>query len=236
MANKLAGQRAKFSRAHAIYYSTSNDAERERAVRLMAEVVRDATGNGFDEEDVTQSAEIPGAVREALHELTPAAVDNGSDEASDEEQVALLRQLVDLSGLVETGRGSEVVYAYGYACAPDRLKIGMTTGDPVARVATQIGISTPDCPSLRLLIRTPRARVLERAIHSILDLQDRRIRGGGAEWFRVTADEVLGLTHELERLGTIAPGGIGSADAERKGYSAPSTPGTPAAVGGTADR
>jgi hypothetical protein len=53
MANKLAGQRAKFSRARAIFYSTSDDAQRHRDAELMAEVLAEAPVNGFTEDDVT---------------------------------------------------------------------------------------------------------------------------------------------------------------------------------------
>jgi hypothetical protein len=42
MANKLAGQRAKLSRARVIFYSPSDDPQRQRAAKLMAEVLADA--------------------------------------------------------------------------------------------------------------------------------------------------------------------------------------------------
>ncbi len=93
-------------------------------------------------------------------------------------------------------------YAYGYQCAPDRLKIGMATGDPIARVATQIGTSTPDRPQIVLVVRTPRARAFERALHAILELRDRRVIGGGAEWFLATRDELLDLVRDIGRIGT----------------------------------
>ena len=35
------------------------------------------------------------------------------------------------------------LYAYGHACAPDRLKIGLTEGDTVDRIAAQIGRPWP---------------------------------------------------------------------------------------------
>ena len=42
LANKLAGQRAKFSRARAVFYSASDEVHRQRAAQLMAEVLAEA--------------------------------------------------------------------------------------------------------------------------------------------------------------------------------------------------
>jgi hypothetical protein len=54
MANKLAGQRAKFSKARAIFYSTSDDTQRHHAAELMTEVLAEAPFNDFTEDEVTQ--------------------------------------------------------------------------------------------------------------------------------------------------------------------------------------
>jgi hypothetical protein len=59
-----------------------------------------------------------------------------------------------------TGEGEGVVYAYGYACASDRLKVGSTELDPVQRIAAQSGTSTPDKPVLAVEIRTNHCRAL----------------------------------------------------------------------------
>ena len=91
--------------------------------------------------------------------------------------------------MVEHGEGQFVVYAYGYACAPDRLKIGLTTNDPVQRIAAQISTGTPDRPALRLQIRTDDCNALERALHALLEVQGRKVLGGGKEWFLVTREE-----------------------------------------------
>jgi len=44
---------------------------------------------------------------------------------------------------------------------------------------------------LHLEIKTNDCRALERAIHAVLELRGRKIKGGGDEWFKVTRDEVL---------------------------------------------
>src|SRR4051794_39403832 len=127
MANKLAGQRAKFSRARAIFYSTSDDAQRHRAVELMAEVLAEGPTNGFTENSVTQGADVPDDVRQMSARMPAGPVSEDDPDAL----VAALQTTVDTADVLEIGRGDEVVYAYGYKCAPDRLKIGSCAGDAV---------------------------------------------------------------------------------------------------------
>ena len=187
MANKLAGQRAKFSRARAIYYSSGDEAQRQRAAELMAQVIAEAPANGFSEEEVTQGEDVPDEARSIAGKLpvTPVA------EEDPNELIAALQPTVDTSDVLELGQGEEFVYAYGYACAPDRLKIGRCIGDPVSRVAAQISTGTPDKPSLRLVIRTHDCPALERTLHGLLRLRGRKVEGAGAEWFTVTRDDLV---------------------------------------------
>ena len=102
-----------------------------------------------------------------------------------------LLEAVDNTDAMEIGDGEEFVYAYGYRCAPDRLKIGSCAGDVLARIAAQISTSTPDKPVLLLTIRTHDCRALERVFHSIFRLKKRNVMGAGAEWFVATRDEVI---------------------------------------------
>lgn len=185
MANKLAGQRAKFSRARAIYYTSTDEMQRQRAVRLMAEVLADAPANGFSEEDVTQGEDAPSEVRAFATTISGAS--NDKAEALTDE----LPLSVDITRVRELGEGEEFVYAYGYACAPDRLKLGSCAGEVVARIAAQISTGTPDKPLLLLKIATQDCRALERALHAIFRLKGRQIAGAGAEWFKVTTQEVV---------------------------------------------
>lgn len=185
MANKLAGQRAKFSRARAIYYTSTDEMQRQRAVTLMAEVLADAPANGFSEADVTQGEDVPSDVR-ALATTISGASDDTSEAIIDD-----LPLPVDISQVCELGEGEEFVYAYGYACAPDRLKLGSCAGDVVARIAAQISTGTPDKPLLLLKIATHDCRALERALHAIFRLKGKQIAGAGAEWFKVTIEEIV---------------------------------------------
>jgi hypothetical protein len=57
-----------------------------------------------------------------------------------------LRSSVDAKSAKRRGLGNGSVFAYGYRCAPDRLKIGYTDGDVIERIADQIGTGTPDMP------------------------------------------------------------------------------------------
>jgi hypothetical protein len=195
VANKLAGQRAKFSRARAIFYTTADNTQRQRAIQLMAEVLANAPAIGLSEEELTQGAEVPKEVRQ----LAKGPVGGASQAAEDDEQlVAALGTAVDASDVREVGEGTEFVYAYGYGCAPDWLKIGSTTGDVMTRIAAQIGTGTPDKPRLRLTIRTHDCRALEKALHSILRFKGRQVAGAGAEWFIASQEEVLDLYERID--------------------------------------
>jgi len=190
MANKLAGQRAKFSRARAIFYSTSDEVQRQRAAQLMAQVLAEAPPNGFSADEVTQSADVPDDVRRLAAELAATARPSEDDA---EELVNELQAIVDTSDVVEIGQGAQAVYAYGYGCAPDRLKIGSCSGDVAARIAAQISTGTPDKPVLLVRIATHDCRALERVLHGVFRLQDRQVEGAGAEWFITTRDDVIAV-------------------------------------------
>lgn len=120
----------------------------------------------------------------------------GSDPEADISEGEALKQVaeaVDVLDVVRMGEGSGIVYAYGYRCAPDRLKVGMTeTGDAKQRIFVQINTSTPDRPVLVLEIRTNHCRSLERAIH-VLEHRGCKVEGAGAEWFKTTREEVIDI-------------------------------------------
>lgn len=194
MANKLAGQRAKFSRARAIFYSTSGEAQRHRAAELMAEVLAEAPANGFTEDDVTQGEDVPDEARQLS---TRRPIEGPASEDDPDALVAALQTTVDTDDVREIGEGDEFVYAYGYRCAPDRLKIGSCSGDALARIAAQIGTGTPDKPVLLLRIRTHDCRALERILHGMFRLKGKQIPGAGAEWFIATRDDLI---HAYEKV------------------------------------
>lgn len=190
MANKLAGQRAKFSRARSLFYTSPEDTVRDRSIRQMAEVILSAPANGFTEDEVTQGEDVPDIVRQLSESgmAGSAAMDEPPDTL-----VASLKSVVFEDDLLSVGDGDQWVYAYGYRCAPDRLKVGSAMADPIARVAAQISTGTPDRPNIVLTIATHDCRALERALHGTLRLWGRQVSGAGAEWFIVTRDEIVHL-------------------------------------------
>jgi hypothetical protein len=162
----------------------------------MAKYIRAAPANDFTVEQVTQGQSYP--AQEAQKYLDDPGVANEPD-VSEDQAKAELAQLVDTSSVKRRGTGTGAVYAYGYRCAPDRLKVGCTDGDTVQRIAAQIGTSTPDTPVLFLEIRTRDSRALERALHSVLAYRGQKVNGGGAEWFRTSTDEIERLCDFLDQ-------------------------------------
>jgi hypothetical protein len=186
----LPGQRAQFTWSLRQYNLAESPAEREKYARRMAKYIAAAPANGFTVEEVTQGQSYPAS--EVARYLDEPG-DLGEPDITEEQAIQTLEATVDTSDVVQQGEGSGVLYAYGYRCAPDRLKIGITEVDTLQRIAAQIATSTPDRPMLVLEIRTNACRALERAIHGILEWRGQKIVGGGAEWFRTTREEVLAI-------------------------------------------
>src|SRR5690242_9204124 len=139
----LPGQRAQFTWALHQYNSTEDPAEREFYARRMARYIRSAPANNFTVEQITQGQPYPES--EVSKYLNQPESDTEPD-VSEQEAINEVRETVDTSDVIRLGEGQAFVYAYGYACAPDRLKIGMTTTDIVERIAAQISTGTPDKP------------------------------------------------------------------------------------------
>jgi hypothetical protein len=157
----------------------------------MAEVLAAAPANGFAEADVTQGEDVPAEARDLIRPGLTGDTENV------EEVIRDLNVAVDVTDVLEIGQGDEFVYAYGYRCAPDRLKIGRSSGEPVARIAAQISTGTPDRPVLGLKIRTHDSGALERTLHGIFRLKGKQVAGAGAEWFTVTREEVIALFEKV---------------------------------------
>lgn len=184
----LAGQRAQFTWA-LNQYNIAEDADKQAYyARRMAKYIVAAPANGFTVEQVTQGQLYP--VAEVAQYLPTASADIDAG-ISEDEALHEVAEAVDTNDVVRLGDGSKIVYAYGYRCAPDRLKIGLTEGDSVQRIAAQISTSTPDKPALLLEIKTHDCGSLERAIHATLEYRGRRIQGAGKEWFKTDRDEII---------------------------------------------
>jgi hypothetical protein len=106
----------------------------------MAKYIAMAPANSFTVEQVTQEQVYPVA---EVAQYLPTAISDTEPGISEDEALAELAEAVDTSDVIRLGEGQEAVYAYGYPCAPDRSKIGLTQGDAVQRIAAQISTGTP---------------------------------------------------------------------------------------------
>jgi T5orf172 domain len=186
----LAGQRAQFTWALNQYNLAEDRETRTKFAMRMAEYIAAAPSLGFTVEQITQGQNYPAAeVNQYVNDPSTIAVPG----LSEEQALRTVEEAVDTSDVVRRGEGIGIVYAYGYACLPDRLKVGSTESETVQRIAAQISTSTPDKPALHLEIKTDRCRALERAIQATLELRGRKIVGGGTEWFRTNRDEILSI-------------------------------------------
>jgi hypothetical protein len=182
--------RSQFTWSLRQYKLAEDDETRTKFAKRMARYIAAAPKNGFKVEDVTQGQEYPFAeVQQYLNE-PDIDIDAGISEG---QAIQAVEEAVDDSEAIRIGDGPGIVYAYGYRCAPDRLKVGLTEVDTKQRIAAQVSTSTPDRPVLYVEIRTRDCRSLERAIHSTLEHRGRKIPGAGSEWFKTTRDEVLAI-------------------------------------------
>lgn len=193
--DKRRGQRMLLTKWIKIHNATDDEEEKERAARKLADVLDWATSVGMSPSEIVEDRDLP---RRAL-DLFHAGEGHGSSTSGAEINAAkgYVASAVDTAGVFRVGKGSGSVYAYGYECLPDRLKIGRTEGDVVTRIISQINPSTPDRPKLYLVIGTDHPGPLERALHGALVLRDRRVEGGGAEWFRASVDDIRRIYEAL---------------------------------------
>ena len=183
----LAGQRAQFTYALNQYNLSDDSDTRTKFVRAMAKYIAAAPSNGFTVEQVTKGQTYP------LAEVNEIIAANATEDPgiTEEQAQQTVNEAVDSSDVIRIGEGVAAVYAYGYRGYPDRLKVGSTEAETVQRIAAQIGTGTPDKPVLHVEIKTNDCRALERAIHAVLEARGKRITGGGAEWFKVSREEIL---------------------------------------------
>jgi hypothetical protein len=183
----LSTHRQNFSWARNEYNKTDDLDTQTKYTQFMAKYLAEGKADGFTVEQITQGNSYPAQV-----DRLSSGIDLQTLPSINEEQVKKqIEEAVDSAAVVRIGEGGAAVYAYGYACCPDRLKVGYATGDVLQRIADQIFTSTPDKPVLHLEIRTDNCRALERAIHAVLELRGRKTKGGGDEWFKITRDEVV---------------------------------------------
>ena len=108
---------------------------------------------------------------------------------------------------ITCGSGSEEVYVFCFPSQRDHAKIqgkhcfncniGFTEKNSWERVKEQTRTHNEE-PELLLIFRTDNPRALERAIHAVLDLHDKRTKKNKRlEWFITNPREVLGLYRRI---------------------------------------
>jgi hypothetical protein len=145
--------------------------------------------------EIAEDRDLPHRALELLE--AGGGIASPADDAELREAVREVEAAVDTSSVTRLGEGSGSVYAYGYQCLPDRLKIGRTDRDVVRRIVDQINESTPDRPVLHLVLATSNPGALERALHGALVLRNRTVEGGGREWYRTTVAEIETIYQSL---------------------------------------
>src|SRR3954451_24674331 len=126
MAN-LAGQRANYTWAVNQYNLAEDDVKREDCAKRIAKYLKASLEAGFTIKEITR--DIPYPVAEVEKYMEDAIADGGSEQ----EAIKAIAQAVDTSDVVYLGQGTGVVYAYGYRCIGDRLKVGSTEADAIQR-------------------------------------------------------------------------------------------------------
>src|SRR5262249_37723003 len=125
----LAGQRAQFTWALNQYNLADDTETRAKFAKRMAKYIIAAPANGFTVEEVTQGQSYPASeVSKFVNDPTEVAAE---PDISEENAIQSLATVVDTSDVIRRGQGSGTLYAYGYRCAPDRLKIGISEADTI---------------------------------------------------------------------------------------------------------
>jgi hypothetical protein len=107
----------------------------------MAKYIAAAPANGFTVDEVTQGQIYPSS--EVDQYINDPSV-NDDPGITEEQALRTVEEAVDTTDVVRKGEGAGGVYAYGYRCCEDRLKVGFTEANTVQRIAAQIGTSTPN--------------------------------------------------------------------------------------------
>jgi hypothetical protein len=118
----LAGQRAQFTWSLNQYNLSEDPDTRTKFARRMAKYIAAAPANGFTASQVTGGQSYPSEVDQLVSD--PSINDDPG--ITEEQAVRTVKEIVDTSDVTKIGEGAGVVYAYGYRCCQDRIKIGST--------------------------------------------------------------------------------------------------------------
>jgi hypothetical protein len=117
----LAGQRTQFTYALNQYNLAEDPETRTQWAKRMAKYIAAAPNHGFTADQITRDKNYPAAeVAQYIGDPSIAA----EPDISEEQALRTVEASVEVSDAKRIGEGEGVVYAYGYACCPDRLKVG----------------------------------------------------------------------------------------------------------------
>lgn len=170
--DKKRGQRMLLTKWSRIYHGSDSDSEKELAAQKIADVFAWAGSVGLAPHEIAEDQDLPPRAFE-IFQAGDANPHFPSDQELREAETEVV-SAVDFNRAARYGRGAGCVYTHGYACLPDRLKIGRSANDPVTRIASQINSSTPDRPVLYLVIQTYDPGPLERLLHNALILRKQK--------------------------------------------------------------
>jgi hypothetical protein len=122
MASRLAGQRAKFTKALADYSKTDDEEKKQGAARRMAEVLIEAPKLRFTEVQVTQGQEVPSEVRRLVEHGGLVVAHQASDDP--DQRIWELQQTVDASEHEETAMAISLYTLMDIAAHPIVSKLG----------------------------------------------------------------------------------------------------------------
>src|ERR1700758_4639724 len=126
----LSTHRQNFSWARNEYNKTDDLDTQTKYTQFMAKYLAEGKADGFTVEQITQGNSYPAQV-----DRLSSGIDLQTLPSINEEQVKKqIEEAVNSAAVVRIGEGEAAVYAYGYACCPDRLKVGYATGDVLQRI------------------------------------------------------------------------------------------------------
>jgi hypothetical protein len=153
----LAGQRAQFTWALNQYNLSEDPETRAKFAKRMAKYIAAAPANGFTVDEVTQGQIYPSS--EVDQYINDPSV-NDDPGITEEQAIRTVEETVDTSDVIRTGEGAGVVYAYGYRCCEDRLKVGFTEANTVSGLLRKLVPVLPISPSFSLRSRQSNAVLL----------------------------------------------------------------------------
>ena len=129
----LTTHQSNFTWARNQYNKSDNPDDQAKYIRYMAKYLAEGLSDNFTQEQITHGKDYAAEVDKHISDATSDALPSISEDQARKE----IEEAVDVDGVMRIGEGVAAVYAYGYRCCPDRLKVGYTAGGVVQRIAAK---------------------------------------------------------------------------------------------------